>query len=122
MYKIPPSEGISRRKQVIYGALCIAGAALPLSQFTPWLMENGLDLQLFFNELYVNAISRFFAWDVLVSAVVILTFLVIDGGGIPRWQRILVGVATCSVGVSFGLPVYLLLRERHLQRVKAHVV
>lgn len=106
----------SRRRQAVYGALCVAGAALPLSRFVPWLAENGLDLPLFFEELFANRISSFFAWDVLVSAAVVLAFLTLDGGGLPRAQRALVVVATCSGGVSFGLPVYLLLRELRSRR------
>ncbi|MCA1716928.1 MAG: DUF2834 domain-containing protein [Actinobacteria bacterium] len=108
--------GGSRHRQAVYGALCVVGAALPLSQFVPWLAENGLDLPLLFEELFANRISSFFAWDVLISAAVVLAFLALDGGGLPWAQRALAAVATCSVGVSFGLPVYLLLRERHSQR------
>lgn len=89
---------------------------MPLSQFVPWLAENGLDLPLFFGELFANRISSFFAWDVLVSAVVVLTFLTLDRGGPPPVQRALAALGTCFVGPSFGLPVYLLLRERYSQR------
>lgn len=89
---------------------------MPLSRFVPWLAENGLDLPLFYEELFANRISSFFAWDVLISAVVVLAFVALDRGGPPVAQRALAAMATCSVGVSFGLPVYLLLRERHSGR------
>jgi hypothetical protein len=112
----PVQTASSRRRQVVYGASCVAGAALPLSQVLPWMADNGIDLPLFFEELFANRISSFFAWDVLVSAAVVLAFLALDGGGLPRAQRALAAVATCSVGVSFGLPLYLLLRERHSRR------
>lgn len=105
-----------RRRQAIYSALCVVGAALPLSRFLPWLAEHGPDAQVFFDELFTNRISSFFAWDVLVSATVVLAFLALDGGGLPRAHRVLVAVATCSVGVSLGLPLYLLLRERQTRQ------
>lgn len=108
--------GGSGRRQVIFLGLSVLGATLPLSRFVPWLAENGLDLPLFYEELFANRISSFFAWDVLVSAVVVLAFVSLDRGGPPLAQRILSAIATCSVGVSFGLPLYLLLRERHSQR------
>jgi len=110
-----PSAGDTRR-QAIYGALCVVGAALPLSRFLPWLAEHGPDAQVFSDELFTNRVSSFFAWDVLVSATVVLAFLALDGGGLPRSQRVVVAVATCAVGVSLGLPLYLLLRERHTRQ------
>lgn len=108
--------GDSRRRQAVYGALCVVGAALPLSRFVPWLAEHGLDFRLFFDELFANRISSFFGWDVLVSTTVVLAFLALDGGGLPRAQRVLVAAATCCVGVSLGLPLYLLLRERQTRQ------
>lgn len=110
-----PVAGDARR-QAIYGALCVVGAALPLSRFLPWLAEHGPDTRLFFDELFTNRISSFFAWDVLVSATVVLAFLALDGGGLPRAHRVVVAVATCSVGVSLGLPPYLFFRERHTRQ------
>lgn len=112
------TDGGSGRRQLIFLGLSVAGAALPLSRFTPWLAENGLDLKLFYRELFANRISSFFAWDVLVSAAVVLAFVALDRGGPPLAQRILAVVATFSVGVSCGLPVYLLLRERHSRHLR----
>ncbi len=47
--------------QTTYLILCILGAILPYSQFVPFLLEHGLNLQLFFEQLFVNRISSFFA-------------------------------------------------------------
>ena len=59
----------------IYLSLALIGFILPYSQFLPWLFANGLDLTLFFNELWVNAISRFFALDVIASAFTLFCFI-----------------------------------------------
>lgn len=99
----------------VYLVLCILGAVLPYSQFVPWLMENGFNASLFVHQLFANRISGFFAWDVLISAVVVLGFVRSDGkrlGVKLVWLPIL-GVLT--VGVSFGLPLFLYLRERALE-------
>ena len=37
--------------------LCVLGTLLPLSQFMPWVIENGLDVQLFFKELFSCLLS-----------------------------------------------------------------
>ncbi|MCY3659298.1 MAG: DUF2834 domain-containing protein [Caldilineaceae bacterium] len=60
--------------------------------------------------------STFTWFDVLVSAVVLIVFIRSEGrrAAIPLlWVPI---VATCVVGVSLGLPLFLLLRERALCR------
>jgi hypothetical protein len=62
------------RKKNAYLILCVLGAALPYSQFIPWLLENGFNAPLFVHQLFANRISTFFGLDVLVSAVVVVGF------------------------------------------------
>jgi hypothetical protein len=98
-----------------YLILCVLGAALPYSQFIPWLLENGFNAPLFVHQLFANRISTFFGLDVLVSAVVVVGFVRTESkrlGVHLIWLPIL-GVLT--VGVSFGLPLFLYLRERALE-------
>jgi Terpene cyclase DEP1 len=42
-------------------------------------MENGLQLGLLVRQLFVNRISGFFGLDVLVSSVVLLIFMRVEG-------------------------------------------
>ena len=96
----------------IYLVLCILGAALPLSQFVPFLLDHGLDSQLFLTQLFASEVSSFFGLDVIVSAVVLVVFIVTEGRRLAFrrvWPFI---AATLLVGVSFGLPLFLLARER----------
>jgi len=103
----------------IYLFLCIAGAAIPYSQFIPWVMENGLQLGLLARQLFVNRISAFFGLDVLVSSVVLLVFMRLEGRTLrvrSRWAPI---IGLCAVGVSLALPLFLYLRERALEEMQA---
>ncbi len=98
----------------LYFALAAIGAALPLSAFLPWFARHGLDFPFFFTELFVNRISSFFAFDVIVSALVLPLFIVVQGardGVAGRWWAV---AATFTIGVSCGLPLFLGLRERSL--------
>ncbi len=106
-----------RQGEMLWGLLAVIGAAVPLSRFIPWLAENGLDLSLFFDELFVNQISSFFAWDVIISAVVLVLYLILDGSGISPSRRAIAAAGTLTVGVSFGLPLFFLLRTRE-RRIK----
>ena len=102
-------------RKSVYLVLCILGAVLPYSQFVPWLMENGFNASLFVHQLFANRISGFFAWDVLISAVVVVGFVRSEGkrSDVPLVWLPILGVLT--IGASFGLPLFLFLRERALE-------
>lgn len=99
----------------IYLGLCVAGTVLPYSQFLPFLREHGLDVRLFFEQLFANRISSFFAWDVIVSALVLWVLVIVEGrraGVRGLWAPI---AASLAVGVSLGLPLFLYQRERRIE-------
>jgi hypothetical protein len=99
----------------IYLLLSILGAAIPYSQLVPWVMENGLHLGLMVQQLFANRISSFFGLDVLVSSVVLVVFMRIEGRMLGMRLRWLPIVGLCVVGVSLALPLFLYLRERELE-------
>ncbi len=102
-----------------YLALAILGILLPYWQFVPWLFEHGLDLSLFFRELFANRIGAFFAMDVLVSAIVLIIFVQVEGRRLGIRGLWVPMVGTLLVGVSFGLPLFLCLRQIQLNRSSA---
>ena len=102
------------RLRHIYAGLCVLGAALPCSQLIPWLMTHGLDLRLFFAELFSTRIGGFFGVDVIVSAIVLFLFIGVEGRRLGVQRLWLPVVATCAVGVSFGFPLFLYLRQLKL--------
>jgi len=99
-----------------YAGLCVIGTVLPYSQFVPFLHEHGLDLRLFFEQLFSNRIGAFFGLDVMISSVVLWVFVLDEGrrtGVRHLWAPI---AANIAVGVSLGLPLFLYLRELHRER------
>jgi Terpene cyclase DEP1 len=102
-----------------YLLCCVIGLVLPYSQFVPWLLEHGLDATLFLRELFANRISAFFATDVIVSAIVLLWFIQSEGKHMLVRLLWLPTVGTLVVGVSFGLPLFLFLRQVTLDRTTA---
>jgi hypothetical protein len=97
-----------------YLACAVAGAIIPYSQFVPWLGAHGLDAKGFLLELFSTRIGAFFGLDVIVSAIVLIVFILWEGRRLrisALWAPI---VATCLVGVSCGLPLFLFMRERLL--------
>lgn len=99
-----------------YLLFCVLGVALPYWQFLPWLMDHGIDPLLFFQEAAELRIGAFAWLDVIVSAIVLLQFIAYEGRQL-KMQRLWMPVAgTLLVGVSLGLPLFLLLREIHIEK------
>ena len=98
-------------KENIYLILCVLGIALPYWQFLPWVAANGLNLRLFFQQLFANRIGVFFGMDVLVSAFALLFFVRFESSRMRIPGRWLPLMAVLTVGVSLALPLFLYLRE-----------
>lgn len=95
----------------IYLCLALAGAIIPGWQLARFVHDHGLDLALLVEQLFATHASAFFALDVIVSTLVLWTFIAIDrrGARTPHlWAPIL---ASLLVGVSLALPLFLYLRE-----------
>ncbi|MFH7026648.1 MAG: DUF2834 domain-containing protein [Heteroscytonema crispum UTEX LB 1556] len=102
--------------KVIYLVLSIVGLVLPCSQLIPFIFEHGLDIQLFVEQLFINRISACFGLDVIVSFLALCTFIFWEGTRL-KMQNLWIYIAcSFSVGVSFGLPLFLLMRQLHLEQ------
>jgi hypothetical protein len=102
-----------------YLVLCVLGIVLPYSQFVPWLLEHGFNFGLFFRELFANRVSAFFAMDVIVSAIVLIWFIQSEGKRLRVRLLWFPTIGTLIVGVSFGFPLFLFLRQVMLDGAKA---
>lgn len=101
-----------------YGILCILGTAFPYASFIPWLVENGFNIGLILSEIRGDQISSF-AWrDVFISAIALITFILAEGK-YQKMKHLWAPIAgTCLVGVSLGLPLFLLMRQIHIEANK----
>ncbi len=102
--------------QNIYILLCLLGFVLPYSQFIPFLSEHGLNITLFFEQLFANRISAFFAIDLLISSVVFWVFLYWEGSRLKMSNLWVYVVCNLAVGLSLGFPLFLLMRQRKLEQ------
>jgi len=101
----------------LYLMFCLLGLVLPYSQFVPWIIEHhALNMPLFMRDLFANRIAAFFALDVIVSAIVLLSFIQSEGRRLRMRFLWLPMLGTVFVGVSLGLPLFLYLRQLELHR------
>jgi Terpene cyclase DEP1 len=104
--------------QAIYLGLCVLGTIIPYWHFIPFLAENGLNLPLFIEQLFTNSISSMFGADLLISLTVFFVFLFVEGNRLKMEHLWVYVASSLSVGLSLGLPLFLLMRERRCQRIE----
>lgn len=95
----------------VYLGAAVVGTLAPYYFFASFLLEQGFDVGLMLNQIFGSSMSVFFVTDVLVSALVLIIYILVDGkrnGVRNRWLSV---VGTLLVGVSCGLPLYLYLKE-----------
>ncbi|PYK02815.1 MAG: hypothetical protein DME63_05275 [Verrucomicrobia bacterium] len=102
----------------LYLAFAILGLVVPYSQLVPWIMEHhALNMPLFVRDLFANRVSAFFALDVIVSAVVLISFIQTEGKRLGMRLLWLPTIGTLLIGVSLGFPLFLYQRQLKLDRV-----
>ena len=107
------------RARYVYLGLCVLGFVLPNAAFWPWLATYGLASRQFLADLSANGVSRFFGLDVALSALALILFVEFEGRRLGLRRRWMPIVGTCVIGVSFGLPLFLYQRQRHLDLAAA---
>jgi len=95
--------------------LALAGLFLPYYFFGLFLIANGPNLKLLFQQLFANHISIFFAVDLVITAIVFWIFLYQEARKyrVKNWWAFI--VATLVVGPSFALPLFLYFRQARIE-------
>lgn len=96
----------------LYLGLSVAGAVLPLAVFWPFVRDHGLAPRAFLQQLFANPTGRAFATDLALTALMFWLFAIVESRRLAMrlvWLPIL---ASATIGVSCGLPLFLYLRER----------
>ncbi|MCM3172908.1 MULTISPECIES: DUF2834 domain-containing protein [unclassified Paenibacillus] len=101
-----------------YGVLTLLGITLPYMEFIPWISEHGFNMTILLNEATQNRISAFAWLDVIIAAIVLIGFILYEGKRIGIKHKWIPIIGTLTVGVSFGLPLFLLLREIRMDKLK----
>lgn len=95
-----------------YLAMAIVGTVVPWLFFGSFFSAHGPDVLLFLQSLFVNGAAGGFSADVLITILIFWVWSWRDAAkyNVARWWLVL--PASCFVGLSLALPLYLYLRER----------
>lgn len=103
-------------RERLFWALSVPGAALPLAALSPWVEQEGLNVPLLFRSIFASPVGAMFGWDVVISALVLVAFMLTDRARVRTRRLWLPMIGAFLIGPSFGLPAFLALRERALGR------
>jgi hypothetical protein len=84
-------------------------------------MENGVDLSLFVTESFANHAASGVAFDALVTGLVVITFILVEGRKLGIGKLWLPIISIFAVGISLGLPLFLYMREVRLAEGKGNI-
>ncbi len=96
--------------RLLWLALAIWGAVHPMAWFLSWFRANGFSLPGMIEAWHANAATSGLVWDLTIAAITLTLWVVIDALRSRRWRALWAIPATWLIGVSCGLPLYLLLR------------
>jgi hypothetical protein len=98
--------------RLILAALCVWGTIHPMYWFLSYMNETGTGLGGLIDAWYVNASTTGLTWDLTIAAVALTLWVIVDSVQRRDGWGALAIPATFGVGLSLGLPLYLLIRGR----------
>lgn len=95
----------------IYLILAVVGAVLPMSYFMSWFLLHGFSLSAMIDAWHVNDASSGLVWDLTIAALALTVWICAEVSvRKDYWVGLVSILATFSIGLSCGLPLYLFLR------------
>ncbi|PID31766.1 hypothetical protein CR970_04085 [Candidatus Saccharibacteria bacterium] len=102
----------------VYLLLFLLGTVVPYWEFGGFILTHGFNVSLMAEEMFASRMSRFFVYDVAISAVVLCVYIMQHKRD-TRYYALPI-LATLTIGVSAGLPLFLYLRERQRETEFEH--
>ena len=110
----------SRGRQLIYLLLSISGAALTADANIRFAKEfGGFELRQFIADAFGTAAGQSLSWDLLIGAFAVVMWMVVEARRIGMRHAIWPILMTMGIAFAAGAPMFLLMRERHLNRMAA---
>jgi hypothetical protein len=103
-------------KKYIYLGLAVVGIVLPMSQFIPASMAGEFSVSGMFAEMTATRTITGVTFDFLVATLTALVFGIYEAVRLKLRLAWIPLLGTFLIGVSFGLPFFLYLRELEMER------
>jgi hypothetical protein len=104
------------KQSTAYLLLCIIGVVVPWLFLVGFFGEPQPTIALFFSLIFANQVASSVAADLLISALVFFAFVFFEGKRLNMKHLWVFMPATLLVGLSFGLPLFLYFRAKHIEK------
>lgn len=98
--------------RLLYLGLAIWGAVHPMMYFVAWFQANGADFAGLLDLWTANDAVTGLGLDLMIAAIALILWILAEVAVRRNWSALIAIPATCLIGVSCGLPLYLFLRTR----------
>ncbi|WP_415183359.1 DUF2834 domain-containing protein [Phaeovulum sp.] len=98
--------------RLIYLALALLGAVLPMRHYLAYLTAHGWSLAAVSDAWFVTVATTGLTWDLGLVAAALTVWIIAETRVRRNWLALVALPATFLIGASFGLPLYLFLRTR----------
>jgi hypothetical protein len=102
-------------RKLLYLGLAVIGLVLPYYFLISFLLAHGFDGRLFLTQLFGTTISTFFAADLILSSITFIVYLGQEGTRRSMRHKWVYVIALLTIGLSFALPLFLFVREAHIE-------
>ena len=96
----------------VYLGMAVIGTVIPWWFFAGFFLQHGFDIPLFLRSLFANGAAAGFSADILITIPIFWLWAWRDAAARPVARWWLIFPASCLVGLSLALPLYLYLRAR----------
>lgn len=100
----------------IYIFFIFLGLLLPYIQMYDYTIEYGFNYSPLFTDIFKQSSTAFFAYDLLVTALVCIFFMISEAKKIKMKNVWIPVISSIFIGLAFALPLFLYLREIHFEK------
>ena len=87
------------------------GSVVPIFFFAQYFIQTSFSIENIFGSLFHNPLMSGFTLDILLSIFLFLVWTFVEyKDDLKRWYLLL--ITSCLVGLSFSLPIYLLMKYK----------
>jgi len=100
----------------VYLVFCVLGLVLPYIQMADYTEQYAFDYGPLFTDIFKQSSTAFFAYDLLIAALVGIFFMVVESRRIKMKYSWVPIVCTVFIGFAFGLPLFMYMREGYSKK------
>lgn len=107
------------KRQVIYLMLAVAGLLLTGYHNIMFAQETGsFSVSTFIDGVFANHASSSIGWDITIACIAFVTWMLHEAKRIGMKHVWVYVLLTVTVAFAFAAPLFLYMRDRHLQAAK----